>query len=137
MPDVTGAHPRHRTPSDATGTAAVSGIVLRAQVGGKATGEQRTLACDAIGMAGGWNPAIHLYSHSGGKVRWDADAACFVPGTAVAAQRLSVSTGHFRVRGRLRLDERVLEERTLMQRDASGRMVVLDSRRVTALADAP
>ena len=59
------------------------------------------------------------------------------PGTAVAAPRVAVSTGHFRVRGRLRLDERVLEERTLMQRDASGRMVVLDSRRVTALADAP
>lgn len=59
------------------------------------------------------------------------------PGTAVGAERLSVSTGHFRVRGRLRLDERVLEERTLMQRDASGRMIVLDSRRVTALADAP
>jgi polysaccharide export outer membrane protein len=41
-------------PLHATGTAAVSGIVLRAQVGGKATGEQRTLACDAIGMAGGY-----------------------------------------------------------------------------------
>ena len=79
---------RGLVPLHATGTAAVSGIVLRTQVGGKATGEQRTLACDAIGMAGGWNPAIHLYSHSGGKVRWDADAACFVPGTAVAAQAM-------------------------------------------------
>ena len=37
-------------------------------------------------MAGGWNPAIHLFSHSGGKVRWDPQAVCFVPGTAVPAQ---------------------------------------------------
>ena len=39
-------------------------------------------------LAGGWNPAIHLYSHSGGKVRWDDGAACFVPGTAVDAQAM-------------------------------------------------
>jgi general secretion pathway protein K len=59
------------------------------------------------------------------------------PGMAVPAQRMSVATSHFRVRGRLRLDERVLEERSLMRRDPSGAVTVLDSRRVTALADAP
>ena len=36
-----------------------------------------------IGMAGGWNPAIHLYSHSGGKARWDDAAVCFKPGAAM------------------------------------------------------
>jgi len=73
-------------PVQASGTAAVSAIVVRAMVKGQASGEQRTLACDAIGMAGGWNPAIHLYSHSGGKVRWDDAAVCFVPGTSMPAQ---------------------------------------------------
>jgi sarcosine oxidase subunit alpha len=53
---------------------------------GKASGEERTLACDAIGMAGGWNPAIHLYSHSGGKARWDDGAVCFKPGAAMPQQ---------------------------------------------------
>jgi sarcosine oxidase subunit alpha len=73
-------------PLQAMGGAGVVGLVVRAMVGDKALGEQRTLACDAIGMAGGWNPAIHLYSHSGGKVRWDDALVCFVPGAAVPAQ---------------------------------------------------
>ena len=73
-------------PLHATGSAGVRALVVGAMVGDKATGEQRTLPCDAIGMAGGWNPAIHLYSHSGGKARWDDSAACFVPGAAMPAQ---------------------------------------------------
>ena len=73
-------------PLQATGSVGVSGIVVRRMAGDKASGEQRTLACDVIGMAGGWNPAIHLYSHSGGKARWDASAACFVPGPSMPAQ---------------------------------------------------
>ncbi|MEP6970604.1 MAG: glycine cleavage T C-terminal barrel domain-containing protein, partial [Betaproteobacteria bacterium] len=36
--------------------------------------------------AGGWNPAIHLYSHSGGKAHWDDAAVCFKPGAAMPAQ---------------------------------------------------
>ena len=37
-------------------------------------------------MAGGWNPAIHLYSHSGGKARWDDELVCFKPGPAMPQQ---------------------------------------------------
>jgi sarcosine oxidase subunit alpha len=70
----------------AKGAGAVSSLVLRQMVDDKATGEERELACDAIGMAGGWNPAIHLYSHSGGKARWDDAAVCFKPGMAMPGQ---------------------------------------------------
>ncbi len=73
-------------PLEAQGSAGVSGIVVREMETGKASGERRTLACDALGMAGGWNPAIHLYSHSGGKARWDGHAVCFVPGPPMPAQ---------------------------------------------------
>ena len=69
-------------PIEAKGSVAVSGIEVRQVVGGRANGEARSLVCDAIGMAGGWNPAIHLYSHSGGKAQWSEAAACFVPGGA-------------------------------------------------------
>jgi len=27
--------------------------------------------CDFIAMSGGWNPALHLWCHNGGKIRWD------------------------------------------------------------------
>ena len=73
-------------PLHAIGSAGVSGLVVCQMASGKATGERRTLACDAIGMAGGWNPAIHLYSHSGGKARWDESAVCFMPGPSMPAQ---------------------------------------------------
>ncbi|HOZ65149.1 MAG TPA: 2Fe-2S iron-sulfur cluster-binding protein, partial [Burkholderiaceae bacterium] len=58
-------------PIEAKGGMTVGGLVVRQMVGDKASGEQRNLVCDAVGMAGGWNPAIHLYSHSGGKARWN------------------------------------------------------------------
>ena len=35
--------------------------------------------CDAIAMSGGWNPAVHLFSHCGGKLKFDDDLAAFVP----------------------------------------------------------
>ena len=29
------------------------------------------IACDAVAMSGGWSPAVHLWSHCGGKLAWD------------------------------------------------------------------
>ena len=36
------------------------------------SGPTRTLECDVIAMAGGFNPTVHLFSQSRGKLRWDA-----------------------------------------------------------------
>ncbi|MBB4155657.1 sarcosine oxidase subunit alpha [Sphingomonas jinjuensis] len=55
----------------------------------------RWLPCDALLMAGGWTPSVHLHSQSGGKVAWDAQSAAFLPGTTLAAQ---VSAGTCRGR---------------------------------------
>ncbi|MEM9049890.1 MAG: sarcosine oxidase subunit alpha family protein [Pseudomonadota bacterium] len=41
-----------------------------------------TIACDAVAMSGGWSPAVHLWSHCGGKLRWDHGAAHFAPDPA-------------------------------------------------------
>jgi sarcosine oxidase subunit alpha len=35
--------------------------------------------CDAVAMSGGWSPVVHLWSHCGGKLTWDAAAAFFRP----------------------------------------------------------
>ncbi len=70
----------------AKGVGEVSAVVVRQMEGDKASGETRELPCDAIGMAGGWNPAIHLYSHSGGKARWDEHLVCFKPGPVMPDQ---------------------------------------------------
>ena len=35
--------------------------------------------CDAVLLDGGWQPAVHLHSHVGGKLRFDSEQHCFVP----------------------------------------------------------
>lgn len=77
---------RGYVPLQAQGGSQVSAVVVCQTVGKQATGEQRTLAADAVGMSGGWNPAIHLYSHSGGKAQWSQAGVCFQPGAAMPNQ---------------------------------------------------
>ncbi len=37
------------------------------------------IACQGLAMSGGFNPTCHLFSQAGGKLRYDAELACFVP----------------------------------------------------------
>lgn len=37
------------------------------------------IPCDAVAMSGGWSPVVHLWSHCGGKLRWDDKQALFRP----------------------------------------------------------
>ncbi len=37
------------------------------------------IPCDVVAMSGGWSPAVHMWSHGGGKLRWDPDWSCFCP----------------------------------------------------------
>jgi len=43
----------------------------------------QSLTCDLVAVSGGWSPAVHLHSQSGGSNSWDDEYYCFVPGTAV------------------------------------------------------
>ncbi len=38
-----------------------------------------TISCDALLMAGGWTPSIHLWSHSKGTIKWRDDIGAYVP----------------------------------------------------------
>ncbi|MFD2738868.1 sarcosine oxidase subunit alpha family protein [Sulfitobacter aestuarii] len=57
----------------------VTGVAICSQAGEGAVLEE--IACDAVAMSGGWSPVVHLWSHCGGKLRWDAGHACFSPDT--------------------------------------------------------
>jgi sarcosine oxidase subunit alpha len=50
-----------------------------------ATGEKINIDCDLLGVSGGWNPTVHLFSQSRGKVEYDASIATFIPGETVQA----------------------------------------------------
>ena len=50
------------------------------------------LDCDAILSAGGYAPAVHLHSQAGGKLRWLAESAMFVPDGAAPGGLASVGS---------------------------------------------
>jgi len=58
----------------ALGYNSLKSIVL----GGTASGT--AIACDLLAISGGWNPAVHLASHHGGKPVWNDSIAAFTPG---------------------------------------------------------
>ncbi len=45
-----------------------------------AAGAPHLIGADLLAMSGGWNPALALCTHLGGKPAWDATASAFVPG---------------------------------------------------------
>jgi sarcosine oxidase subunit alpha len=49
---------------------------------------RQVIECDLLAVSGGWNPAIHLYAHAGGKPVHDGALATFVPGAP--ADRMTV-----------------------------------------------
>lgn len=55
----------------------VTGVSLCMQAGEGAALEE--ISCDAVAMSGGWSPVVHLWSHCGGKLTWDAQNAMFRP----------------------------------------------------------
>lgn len=42
-------------------------------------GTKTKINCDAVLMCGGWTPSLHLWSHSKGGIKWNADLAAYVP----------------------------------------------------------
>ncbi|MBP1861308.1 sarcosine oxidase subunit alpha family protein [Rhizobium herbae] len=57
---------------DTQGRQRVSGIVV------ERSGFEETIACDAIGMSGGWNPVIHLACQRGAKAVWSPELQTFL-----------------------------------------------------------
>ena len=48
-----------------------------------------TMEADLIAVSGGWSPAVHLFSQSGGKLRYDSQGAAFLPIGPHGAQHLA------------------------------------------------
>jgi sarcosine oxidase subunit alpha len=51
--------------------------------------DRERIACDAILMSGGWSPTVHLFSQSGGRLRFDEALGAFVPDRAAQALRVA------------------------------------------------
>ncbi len=61
-------------PHTVHGRISVSGIDVAL-----ANGRVENIRCDLVAMSNGWNPAIHLTTHLGGKPAWDETRHAFLP----------------------------------------------------------
>jgi sarcosine oxidase, subunit alpha len=50
-------------------------------------GKDRTVACDALLMSGGWTPSVHLFSQSRGRLAFDEALQLFRPGASAQRER--------------------------------------------------
>ena len=81
---------RAEAPSDLSKWLRAQGVEVRAAAGvAKALGRGRlerivldsgeTIPCDALGVSGGWQPAVHLWSHARAPVAFDAERRSLLP----------------------------------------------------------
>ncbi|PZG14397.1 2Fe-2S iron-sulfur cluster-binding protein [Nonomuraea aridisoli] len=81
-PRPEGLMPGTLTGQVVTGTTAdAEGVLTGVYVG------DRHIEADLLAVAGGWNPAVHLFSQSQGLVRFDEGSQAFVPDVSAQAER--------------------------------------------------
>ena len=54
-------------------------IMKLSKDGQSVTGSKTQINCDCLGVSGGWTPAVHLFTQSGGKLKFDYDDNVFKP----------------------------------------------------------
>ena len=53
----------------------------------RVSGVPRRIACDLVCVSGGWNPTVHLFSQSRGRLAYDEALASFIPAESVQRER--------------------------------------------------
>ena len=67
-------------PSRVSGRHGVKSVTLAAvDEAGRLGGKSGTLDCDLLCVSGGWSPALHLFAHAGGAMRFDPERGAIVP----------------------------------------------------------
>jgi sarcosine oxidase subunit alpha len=90
------------TEADADGVLTAA-LVAAVDPEGHPTGEPERVECDLLAVSGGWNPAVHLFSQSGGRLAWSAETAAFVPAVSVQReQSVGAARGTFDLAAALR-----------------------------------
>ncbi len=56
-------------------------IMKLSKDGQKVIGSKINLPCNCLGISGGWTPAVHLFTQSGGKLKFREDDQVFIPNT--------------------------------------------------------
>ncbi|NNU58892.1 sarcosine oxidase subunit alpha [Ochrobactrum soli] len=90
------------TVSDTAGRHRVSSVRVNPVKNGS-VGAARTIACDVVLMSGGWNPSVHLFSHTKGSLIWDEERQIYLPGERTEESRCAgAGNGNFDLQAALR-----------------------------------
>ena len=54
-------------------------IMKLSKDGQSVTGSKVKIKCNCLGISGGWTPAVHLFTQSGGKLKFDNEDNVFIP----------------------------------------------------------
>ena len=54
-------------------------IMQLSKDGQKVIGSKKSINCDCLGISGGWTPAVHLFTQSGGKLKFRDEDQVFIP----------------------------------------------------------
>lgn len=68
----------------ASGGKALRSLRFGALTANGSVADEHEVACDALGMSGGWSPTVHLFSHARGKLDFDNPRQCFLPRSGTA-----------------------------------------------------
>ena len=81
--------------TDVTGRRHVTGVKIASWNGDIDSTAKNTINidCDLVTISGGWSPAVHLHSQSGGRNTWNDVMQCFVPDECVQAN-ISAGAGN-------------------------------------------
>ena len=71
----------------ATGGQQVDGVVVGRMDGHGVARREGEIVCDLVCISGGWSPAVHLFSQSKGRLRYDERLTAFVPDVSAQAER--------------------------------------------------
>jgi sarcosine oxidase subunit alpha len=69
--------------TDDSGDGHLAGVFIAAGRGD----DLEAIECDLLAVSGAWNPAVHLFSQSGGRLRYDDRLAAFVPEISMQRER--------------------------------------------------
>ncbi|MBD1140768.1 sarcosine oxidase subunit alpha family protein [Pelagibacterales bacterium SAG-MED39] len=75
-------------------------IMQLSKDGQKVIGSKINISCDCLGVSGGWTPAVHLFTQSGGKLKFRDEDQTFIP-DSYPSDQLSIGACN----GDLTLDE--------------------------------
>ncbi len=70
-------------------TGGLDGIVWADIGAADGAGGCERVPCDIVATSGGWTPVVHLFSQSGGRLRWDDGASAFLPDVGRQAHQLA------------------------------------------------